>query len=961
MNKFHTKKWQLAAPQVKFKHLRLRLEAAGFAGDILDDAGSRIAVSTDNSVYQIVPSMVLAPMDEDDVCRALAVLGEERFADIALTVRGGGTGTNGQSLGEGVILDMRRHMTRIFEINAAEGWVEVEPGVVLDVLNAELAPTGLFFAPTTSTASRCTIGGMVSTDASGKGSRVYGKTSDNVLGLRLALEGGQILASDGDVPDWAKDMLAEVAQACDAGRAQLLARVPALSRRFTGYDLERARPNGDELQWWRLIFGAEGTLGVVTRVRLRLVPRPSHRLLAVLAFDNFTSALDAGQSLLACSPLAIETIDEVVQKLAEDAGLFEGLPENLRGRDGLRPVYNFVEFVGNDAEEVEKQVQHLATLLEGLDGLVGYHFAREEDEIAHLWSVRASSVGLLGHSNAKRRPIPFVEDCVVPPENLAAFVQEFVQILKEHGLAYGMFGHIDVGCLHVRPALDIDQSEDRVALKTISDAVYELVKRHGGIFWGEHGKGIRGQYLPDFVGPEAYAAFQRIKAAFDPAGRFNPGKLVAPENQLRTIDHTPMRRFNGTDGDLFAKAFECNGNAACLTSARTVQMCPSYKVTTDLRHSPKGRAEILQAWRETGGANPEIEASAFAALDGCLGCNACSSRCPTHVNIPEMKSRFLSDYFTRHRRPLADRAAIALEVWSGALSKARPALRLADRFGISRAIGSALGMVDLPSFPLSARLERFKIDERNIENISADSRSVFVLQDPFTSLFDVDAVEAVCHGLQLLGNKPILLTLRPAGKAAHVLGDRRTFKKLADKLSRMLRRVAKTGYPIVGVDPAQTLMIRQEYPGNGYLDLPEVLLVQEFLLQRLHAGDIWPGALPQTGAKLFLHCTEASANPDAGKQWQQIMDGLGLEVEIASTGCCGMAGVYGHQARHQEISKQLFELSWTEQIDQDTTVYASGFSCRCQTERMAKTIAHHPMELVRRALLERSGNAQNAR
>lgn len=939
--------------QSLYRQLGSRLRAAGFAGEILDDAGSRAAVSTDNSIYQIVPAMVLAPMDEADVCRALAVLAEAAFADIELTVRGGGTGTDGQALGRGIILDMRRHMTRILEINIAEGWVDVEPGIVLDALNEQLRPSGLFFAPTASTANRCTIGGMISTDASGKGSRIYGKTSDNVRGLRLALEGGRILDSATIAPDWAAGLLDEVGRACDAGLAPLLASVPTLSRRFTGYDLERARPEAGGLDWWRLVLGAEGTLGVVTRVRLQLRQRPTYNVLVVLAFDNFASALDAAQYLLVCNPLAIETMDELVQTLAENAGLLAGLPASLRGNGGPAPVYNFVEFAGIDRTQVEAQVVQLTRLLDELQGLVGHHIARQPAEIAQLWSVREASVGLLGHSGNNRRPIAFVEDCVVPPENLAPFVAEFVTILRHHDLVYGIFGHVDVGCLHVRPALDIDQPGDRVTLKAVSDAVYAAVKRHGGIFWGEHGKGIRGQYLADFVGAEAYDAFQRIKLAFDPGERFNPGKLVTAAKALHTVDGTSMRRFNSAKDDPFSKAYECNGNAACLNYARTTPMCPSYKATDDLRHSPKGRAEILRAWREAEGTDEQrhIEASAFEVLDGCLGCNACTNRCPTHVDIPEMKSRFLSAYFKRHRRPLGDRLAIAMETWAGALAAVRPLLRLAKVSGAMDLAGRIAGLVDLPS-PSRGGVEGLGIvvaDADNLAAFSTHARTVWILQDPFTSVFDVEAVGAVCHGLQRLGYHPVLLPLRPAGKAAHVLGDRLTFERQAAALARMLASASATGRPIVGVDPAQTLIIRQEYPRTGLRGLPPVLLVQEFLLQRLQAGDEWPQLSSDGGARLFLHCTEASVNPTAGNQWQQVMDALGLDVTLASAGCCGMAGIYGHQSRHQQTSKKLFALSWIGQINSKEAVYASGFSCRCQTKRLTRRTARHPMDLIHRA------------
>ncbi len=915
--------------------LKSALAKAGFRGEALADPASRRAMSTDNSVYRIVPDLVVCPRDEDDLLRALAVLADPRFAHLPITARGGGTGTNGQSLNDGIIVDLRRHMTRILELNVAEGWVEVEPGIVLDDLNAQLARTGLFFAPTTSTANRCTIGGMVATDASGKGSRIYGKTSDNVLGLRLALDGGTVLDSASPPPEWARDRLAEIAAACDAGRDPLLARVPPLSRRFTGYDLERARPSRDRLDWWRLVIGAEGTLGIVTRLRLKLTPRPRRTMLTVLAFESFDTALAAAPVLLQCDPLAIETIDETVQKLADAAGLLDTLPASIRGGEAARPVYNIVELAGDDADA---QHERLTVLLGDIPGLVGHHTTADSAEIAHLWSVRAASVGLLGHVEGPRHPIAFVEDCVVPPANLPAFVREFTSILRGHGLFYGIYGHIDVGCLHVRPALDIGSDLDRHLLRTISDAVYAAVKRHGGIFWGEHGKGIRGEYLEDFVGPAAYAAFARIKHAFDPGNRFNPGKLAG--TSLRTIDHTPTRGSAPAPDDPFAPAFACNGNAACLTVSTTIAICPSFKATADLRHSPKGRSEILAAWRASPD-DAEIEAGAHDALDGCLGCNACANQCPQQVAIPEMKSRFLERYFRTHSRPPADRAALLLERFAPWLARLRPAAALAQRLGLVGFVATRIGLVDLPEFARGNPA----IPRARLQSPSSDPRTVLLLPDAYTSLFDTRAVDDVAGGLRALGYRPLLLPLLPGGKAAHVLGDRESFARQARRLGAVLQRAARTGLPTVGIEPSQTLFIRNDYPKNGIPDVPEILLPEEFLHRRLLAGDRWPSAAAPASATLLLHCTESSALSGAGRQWQEIFAALGTALTVPGTGCCGMAGLYGHQQRHQDISRKLFDLSWAQHANGPLTL-ATGFSCRCQTERFAAAPPRHPLALL---------------
>ena len=925
------------------------LGAAGFRGEASVDFASRFAASTDNSVYQIVPQAVVAPRDADDVALLMTVMARPQFAALSVTARGGGTGTNGQSLNGGVVVDFRRFMHRILAIDAAAGWVEVEPGIVLDDLNQQIAHSGLFFAPNTSTSNRCTVGGMASTDASGKGSRIYGKTADNVLGLELVLASGQRLASDAPAPNWAAPMLEQIGRACDAGRGPLLARIPRLSRRFSGLDLERARPDCDTLEWWRLIIGAEGTLGLVTRLRLRLVPRPATSLLCVIAFDSFARVLDATGALLDSEPLAIEVMDEWVLRLAREAGLLDNLPATLRGEGGRSPVYAFVEFAGDDVTELRRRMTHCVDVAAGLPGYLLSHATEDAREIAHLWSVRAASVGLLGGSKDRRRPISFVEDCVVPPERLASFVADFTAILTRHGLDFGMYGHADVGCLHIRPALDMDDTGDRQRYKAISDAVFDAVTRHGGIFWGEHGKGIRGDYLERFVGPEVFAAFRAIKAAFDPHNRLNPGKLMAERGARYTVSGAPLRTVHAPAGDPLEKAFACNGNALCLNYAASTPMCPSFKISAELRHSPKGRAEALRGLRQAqraGAATPAMERDVYEAMSGCLGCNSCAGQCPTHVDVPEMRSHFLVKYHKRHARPLSDFAMLWLERFATLVDRLRPILRLMSALPLYRWAGSALGLVDLPRISHGAAQLGVPVVAANASR-TRSLRPVLLVQDPFTSLFDGGAVASIARGLTALGYEPRALPMRPAGKAAHVKGDRTGFERQARRLRVHLQQAAEEKVPLVGVDPAFIYMLRCEYPKAGFSDLPEVLSAEEFLLRELAEGAAFPHADGQAPpVTLFVHCTEKSLRPAAEGEWKSLFDALGIVVRIASVGCCGMAGAFGHERARQDWSRGLYDLSWRAQVEAADSVAATGFSCRCQIVRFGGRNAVHPLAVI---------------
>lgn len=919
------------------------LRAAGFRGEIETDRALRSAMSTDNSVYQITPDLIAAPLDAADVVRLCAVLDRPEHAGVALTARGGGTGTNGQSLNRGVILDLRRHMSRLLAVNLAEAWAEVEPGMVLDDLNDRLRPQGLFFAPETSTSTRCTLGGMVSTDASGKGSRIYGKTSDNILGLEIARPEG-LLSSLGPVPDWAAPMLARAEAAARAGRDAFVANTPRLNRRFTGYDLERACTD-QGFDWWRLFLGAEGTLGPITRIRLKLRRIEAEKRLLVVGFDTFRNALAAARPLLAVDPTAVEVMDETVQAIAGRAGVLSGLPVALQS---ARPIaYTFIEVNGDDPAKVTARLDACRKLLASLPGVGAVHEASDRDEIRRLWAIRSAGVGLLGKVDGPARPVAFVEDCVVPPENLPAFIDEFLAVLAQNGLGFGIYGHVDVGCLHIRPALNIDRPEDRTKLVAVSDAVFALTRKHGGIFWGEHGKGVRGAYLRDWIGPAAYAALQGVKAAFDPAGRFNPGKLVG--DAVMGIADTPFRAFNAPEGDALTRAFRCNGNAQCLSYQAATPMCPSFKATADLRQSPKGRADALRDWHRTraeGRVDPALEADLLKTLDGCLGCKACASSCPVQVDIPSMRTAFLADYHTRNRRPLPDRLTLRAERHSRLARALAPLMR--PFWPLAARLGERLtGTCDLPA--LAPRPER-GLTLRTAELAGPLPRgTVILVQDWFTALFDAQAVADAAAGFRALGYTPRLLPMTPAGKAALTLGDRRNFGQMATRLVALLQRAAACGVPLVGLDPAFVMMLRQDYPKAGH-DVPPVLLPQEYLAAEIDRGRSFPQVKAPAPLRLLSHCTESTALPGTAALWARVFAALGQGVETPATGCCGMAGLFGHQNRHQTVSRRLFALSWADKVGPetapDTAIAATGFSCRCQTERLTGTVPRHPLGLI---------------
>ena len=933
------------------------LARESFAGDVAADEASLTVYSTDNSIYQLEPSAVVFPRDGADIARLVRAA---KATGMPVTARGGGTGTNGQSLTGGVIADVSRHMNRVLDFDAAAMRVTVEPGVVLDQLNAFLKPHGLFFPPTVSTASRATIGGMVATDASGKGSRIYGRTSDYVEALDVVLPDGseEVIRSlsKAEAFDLAKGRnrlahTARIAMEGVADKADLIAAVfPKMNRGLTGYNLEQMTSTDGSLHLQKLLSGSEGTLAFTRAITLRLISRPAHRAIAVLRYASFDAALSDIQRLLSADPAAIEIMDDKVLSLAQEDVVWTTLEAVLGGPTEV-PVMglNVAEFVGDTVEAVEAQLARLSALAVPTDaGVLDQLIVRDAALVSTVWDLRKKAVGLLGRLGG----VPFIEDTAVPPQHLDAYVREFRALLDDHGLDYGMFGHADVGCLHVRPVLDLRRPEHAALIRPLSDAVAALTKRYGGLIWGEHGRGFRGEYSPSFFGPELYDLLCEIKAAFDPKNLFNPGKL-APAFKGAAVDKIDGIPFRGEldrqiEGETFGKAVSCNGNGACHGWDSFDLMCPSYKATRDRNQSPKGRAALLREWarRRSTGENRLPKFAAFenevkAALDTCLSCKACSSLCPVKVDIPATKAEFTDTYFETRTRQLRDRLLPMLEPMLGMARRVPGLANAVMQFPPVRSmVEHVLGLVDLPHVHPAPPPRA----------VRGEGGAVLLLEDGFTSTFDGRLVGAVERLLTALGYRVTRLAPEANGKALHVRGLLKPFRSIAQKAMRRAEKAAANGHPIIALDAATALMYADEYPKTTGLALSSpVTLLEDFLLQEIKAGRIAPArevlGLHYT---LLSHCTEKSARPASSRQWAEIFGAFGLKLETPATGCCGMAGLFGHEKEHKALSKTLFEMSWKPILDrrEPETVLASGFSCRCQTERFEGFRPRHPAEAL---------------
>ncbi len=994
------------------------LKEQGFTGDTATSYADRLSLSTDNSIYQLLPDAALFPRSTADIALIARLAGEDAFASLTFTPRGGGTGTNGQSLNQGILVDMSRYMNRILEINTEQGWVRVEAGVVKDQLNAWLRPYGFFFSPELSTSNRATLGGMINTDASGQGSLVYGKTSDHVEGLRAVLLGGDILDTRAIPVALAEQLAATptpegriyqtVLQSCREQRALILEKFPKLNRFLTGYDLRHVFSDDmQQVDLTRLLCGAEGTLAFITEARLDITPIPKVRLLVNVKYESFDSALRNASFMVKAQALSVETVDSKVLNLAREDIVWHSVKELITDiPDKTMLGLNIVEFAGDDGALIEQQIARLCDRLDTLmterqGGVIGYQICNELAEVERIYAMRKKAVGLLGNAQGRAKPIPFVEDTAVPPEQLADYIGEFRALLDSHGLSYGMFGHVDAGVLHVRPALDMCDPQQVLLMKQISDEVVALTARYGGLLWGEHGKGFRAQYSPAFFGETLFTELRRIKRAFDPDNRLNPGKICTPLES-----DAPMMQVNGAmRGDLdrqipltvrtsWRGAMECNGNGLCFNFDVRSPMCPSMKITRNRIHSPKGRATLTREWLRLlseQGVDPDQLEQALPqqgaslrmliqrtrnswhanrgeydfshevkeAMSGCLACKACSTQCPIKIDVPDFRARFLQLYHTRYLRPVSDHLVASVESYAPLMAKAPKVFNFFLQQPWMREFSKThIGMVDLPQLSapnLKQRLSGHPAMNLTLEQLEAmDSAArqqcVLVVQDPFTSYYEAQLVTDFISLIEKLGYRPVLLPFSPNGKAQHVKGFLQRFARTAAKTAELLNRVAKLGIPMVGVDPATVLCYRDEYQQvlKSKRGDFSVLLVHEWLQQALADGVNQP--VSGEPWYLFAHCTEVTALPATPDQWQKIFARFGARLENINTGCCGMAGTYGHEAQHLENSLGIYALSWHPQLQRlpRQRCLATGFSCRSQVKRAEGNGMRHPLQ----ALLE---------
>ncbi len=1006
------------------------LRQSAFSGDIEDQYGSRLLSATDNSVYQAMPQAVIFPKNEQDVVTALKLGQDPRFKDVRFTPRGGGTGTNGQSLNYGITIDLSRHMKAVTNLSAADREVTVQAGVIKDELNEALRPHGLFFSPELSTSNRATVGGMISNDAAGQGSLKYGRTSDHIKSLRAvlidgtAVSFGPVKGEELEALCAAPGLLGEIYQKCrqllKGCRKEVLEHFPQLNRFMTGYDLYHAYDDKtDTVNLARLICGAEGTLAVVTEAVLDLTALPAYRALVTIKYRDFDSALRHAKVLIDAGAFSVETVDSKVLTLAKKDPVWLNVKPYLND-DGTQDIagINIVEFNGQDAEQVKAQAlacqeQARTSAAAAQGGILGAEFTDAAAGIAAIYGMRKKAVGLLGSAAGSKKLVPFTEDTVVPPQHLADYIQKFRALLDSLNVEYGMFGHVDTGLMHVRPALDLTTDEDKEKLFKISHGVAALVKEYGGQMWGEHGRGYRACFGEHFFG-DLYARAREVKTIFDAHNRFNPGKICVPlgvDESLVPIDG-PMR------GDLdrtipegvrqsFEGALNCNGNGQCFSYQKSALMCPSYRYTKDRIRSPKGYSALMREWLRLlteRGFNPQTEevelytahanplrfiARAYHTLCGdkedfnqaylkyiqtCLSCKSCKTQCPAHVNAADLNSRFLFLYYSRYLRPAMDLLTLNAEAILPIMAKWPRLSNWWLQTGLNQAIMHKIfAFTDVPRFSevnLKQALKQQGFVLCGHKRALRERPDAVIVCDAFTSCYDTEGLVTLGRVMRALGFKAAFLRPYINGKLMVIRGDRRRFARYAAKQAARLSSLAAAGIDLVGFDPALTICYNDEYqqilgPARGDFT---VQLPEQWLLQAL-ASEKWQqtASQAQSGLKsaagsfadpyyLFCHCTEQALLPESVQQWQQIFSAFKVPLLPVKTACCGMAGLFGHMLKNQEESRTVYQQNWQGEIHRRDfkRILVTGYSCRSQVERMEGQKPLHPVQVLAQ-VLERAG------
>jgi FAD/FMN-containing dehydrogenase/Fe-S oxidoreductase len=945
----------------------------GIAGEVRFDAVSRALYATDASVYQIAPLGVVVPRTTEDVVRTVEIA---RRHGVSITARGGGTSQAGQAIGAGLQLDTSKFLNRILDVNAAERWAWIEPGVVLDALNAELRPHGVRFAPDISTASRATVGGMIANNSSGARSVLYGKTIDHVLELKVVLADGSTAhfrpcagadldpaASGGGLAASCHRTVREIALGC---RDEIERRFPKVLRRVGGYNLDEFVDPAKPVNLTRVVVGSEGTLALVTAAKVNLVPLPAAKAVLTIEFAELLDALGATPLVLRHGPSAVEVMDRFILDHAKESAALDALRRRILQTEPGALLC--VELYGDRPADLTPRLDALERELS--TSRVRCHTRRfvEPSDQARVWSLREAALGLSMAMKGDEKSLSFVEDTAVAPEKLREYIDRFLQIVRRHGTSAGVYAHASVGCLHVRPVVNMKTAEGVARFEAIANDVADLVLEFGGALSGEHGDGmVRGAFTEKMFGPVLYDAFRAVKRAFDSDGLFNPGKIVDTPPLTANLRYgagyqtpDPETFFDYSDHGGMGRAVEmCSGLGVCRKTLEGT-MCPSYMATREEKHSTRGRANTLRLVMSGRlGESGLDDQGVYETLDLCLECRACKAECPVGVDVARFKSEFLAGYWRRHGTPLSTRALAHVHTLSSWASRVAPLANLVSRSAAGRWANERLLGIDRRRTPPPFARDTFRrlIARRKVAAVRSDAPSVVLFADTFTEfnhphvgIAAADVLTAAGCGVGVVphgccGRPMISKGLLDAARAAAAA----TVDALHDTAARGTRIVFLEPSCLSAVKEDAPALLRGDAQRKARTVAAACVLFEEHLEQEWLAGraslPLGPGP-----ARVLLHghCHQKAMGllAPARALLSRIPSATVADLDA---GCCGMAGSFGYAREHYDVSRAIGErrlLPAARALDADAVLVAPGTSCREQVKHFTGVQPLHPAELL---------------
>ncbi len=937
-------------------------------GEVRFDKQSRILYSTDASIFEIEPLGVVIPKSADDLQAIVEIA--YRYG-VPIIPRGGGTSIVGNSIGAGIVIDCSKYLNNILEVNREENWARIQPGVVLDQLNTHLRQFDLLFGPDVATSSRANIGGMIGNNSSGAHSILYGKTLNHVLELDVFLSNGDKTHLRSLSPqEWLQqlgkdDLLGSIYRRVDElvreNREEIDKRFPKILRRVAGYNLDEfVRETHNNLA--KIIVGSEGTLSVISEAKINLVPLKKYRTLAVVHFEDMFQALDAVSPILEFHPAAVELLDNNIIDLTRKTMEYA---RRLTFIEGFPAAVLLVEFEGGSEKEAVSKLEKLAGFL--AKKKIGYVCHKAIDAAAQedVWYIRKAGLGLLLGTKADRKPIGFIEDSAVAPEKMPQYIKRFDEIVRSCGTDASYYAHASVGCLHVRPKLNLKEPRDVEIMAEMADAISSLALEFGGTISGEHGDGLAHScWNEKMFGSQLYNAFREVKKAFDPKNIMNPGKIVDAQFLTENFRHVPQPEmkpvkpfFNYSEEGGFQKAIEmCNGNGFCRKKDGGT-MCPSYMVTLEEEHSTRGRANALRAIL-TGKVDKSAYTSGelYRTLELCVSCKGCKGECPTNVDMAKLKEEFLYHYHRAHGLPIRDRLfgniALLSKIGSVTAPVSNWMLNLPSTRWLLQAFLGIHHKRKLPPFRHKTLEAWFR--KHHNGTWEENPKTVVFFHDTFVNYNYPHIGQAAVKLLEAAGYDVILPEKKCCGRPFISKGMLDEAKANALYNLEKLYPYVEKGYPIVGLEPSCMVTFREEYP--AMLDDPRVsalaentFLFEEFFMRLLREEKVELKFRPADKKYLLHgHCHQKAV---VGLTDTEQMLALipNATVETVDSGCCGMAGSFGFEKEHYDISIKMGErklFASVRKADADWQVVAPGTSCRQQIEHGTGRKAKHPVEIL---------------